>query len=418
MPTMIRSDESQSSTAVNMRFAFILVTSLFFLWGFAYGLLDSLNKHFQDIFQITKLRSAWLQAAYFGGYFLMALPAGFIMKLFGYKRGILIGLSLYAIGAFFFYPSAQWHSFNAFLIALFILACGLCCLETAANPYVTVLGPRHGAAFRINLAQSFNGVGSFLGPFLASQLFFKHSAPNSSLQSVQYTYLVIAIVVLCIACLFYFTPLPEINEEVQLHEEAHIHSRPLFQNRHFILGVVAQFFYVGAQVGIAAFFINYVIENWQKASSSLAAILLGVSLILFTVGRFMGTLLMKWIAAEKLLTVYAIINMLLCMMVISLHGEIAVLALMIIFFFESIMFPTIFALGVRNLGKHTRQGGSFIIMSIVGGALSPLLMGWIADHQHSTAQAFVVPFICFLVVAYYGYSGHRIRQQIQAKTFQ
>ncbi|MBX6379628.1 FHS family L-fucose permease-like MFS transporter [Thermoflavifilum aggregans] len=410
MPMIVHSEESQATVAANRtRFAFILVTSLFFLWGFAYGLLDSLNKHFQDVFQITKLRSAWLQAAYFGGYFLMALPAGIIMKNFGYKRGILIGLGLYAAGAFFFYPSAQWHSFNAFLLALFVLACGLCCLETAANPYVTVLGPRQSAAFRINLAQSFNGVGSFLGPFLASQLFFKESVQNSSLQSVQYTYLGIAILVVLIAGLFYFTPLPEINEEAQLQQEAHIHSRPLFQNRHFVLGVAAQFFYVAAQVGVAAFFINYVIENWEQASSSLAAVLLGVSLILFTAGRFIGTLLMKWIEASRLLALYAVINILLCVMVIFLHGQISVIALMIIFFFESIMFPTIFALGVRNLGQHTRQGGSFIIMSIVGGALSPLLMGWIADHQHSTAQAFVVPLICFAVVAHYGFWGHRIR---------
>lgn len=409
MAIMIQSQESQQqATASHTRFGFALVTSLFFLWGFAYGLLDSLNKHFQDVFQITKLRSAWLQAAYFGGYFLMALPAGLIMKSLGYKRGILIGLSLYALGAFFFYPSSQWHSFNAFLIALFILACGLCCLETAANPYVTVLGPRHQAAFRINLAQSFNGVGSFLGPFLASQLFFKHTEHNVSLQTVQYTYLGIAVLVVLIACLFYFTPLPEINEEAQLQQEAHIHSRPLFQNRHFVLGVMAQFFYVAAQVGVAAFFINYVIENWQKATPSLAAILLGVSLILFTLGRFIGTLLMKWIAAEKLLACYAVVNVLLCVMVIFFHGEISVMALMAIFFFESIMFPTIFALGVRNLGQHTRQGGSFIIMSIVGGALSPLLMGWIADQQHSTAQAFIVPLICFLVVAYYGFWGYRV----------
>ncbi|MCL6523811.1 MAG: sugar MFS transporter [Thermoflavifilum sp.] len=401
-------DQTYTSTVTShTRWALVLVTSLFFLWGFAYGLLDSLNKHFQDVFQITRLRSAWLQAAYFGGYFLMALPAGMLIYRWGYKRGILSGLTLYAVGAFLFYPSSQVHSFDMFLVSLFILACGLCCLETAANPYVTVLGPRQTAAFRINLAQSFNGVGSFLGPFLASQIFFRQQE-SDSLQSVQYTYLAIAIVVLLIALLFYVTPLPEINEEQQLQEDTHLSSRPLFQNQHFVWGVVAQFFYVAAQVGIAAFFINYVVENWHRANSSIAAVLLGISLILFTLGRFVGTLLMKWIAAERLLSIYAIMNMLFCVGVVIFQGLLGVIALMIIFFFESIMFPTIFALGVKNLGQHTRRGGSFIIMSIVGGALSPLLMGWIADHWHQTALAYIVPFICFLIVAYFGLWGHRI----------
>src|SRR5690242_10569221 len=216
-PVTVSGDEKKSPNYV---FPFILVTSLFFMWGFAYGLLDTLNKHFQDVFHITKLRSTWLQVAYFGGYCIMALPAGFIMKRFGYKRGIILGLCLYALGALLFYPSAMIADYHFFLISIFILACGLSCLETASNPYVTVLGPRETSEFRLNLAQCFNGVGSFLGPFLAAYLFFGQNElsgagkpASASLSSVKYTYVAIGILVLIIAYLFYRSHLPEINEE-------------------------------------------------------------------------------------------------------------------------------------------------------------------------------------------------------------
>lgn len=401
----------------NYTFPLILVTSLFFMWGFAYGLLDSLNKHFQDVFHITRLRSTLLQVAYFGGYFLMALPAGAIMKKFGYKRGIILGLLLYALGALLFYPSAKIGDYYFFLGSMFILACGLCCLETASNPYVTVLGKRETSEFRLNLSQCFNGVGSFLGPFLAAFLFFGENEFSSSarastittdLSSVQYTYVIIGIVVLVIAFLFYRSHLPDINEEEQLQQEAHRHSKPLFKNRHFVWGVIAQFFYVAAQVGIAALFINYATENWEGSTSEIAAKLLGFSLILFTIGRFVGTALMRVISPAKLLAIYALLNILLCLVVIYGSGAWSVYALMAVFFFESIMFPTIFALGVKDLGEHTRRGGSIQIMSIVGGAAIPPLMGLIADKV-STPAAYWVPLICFIFVLYYGVSGHRIR---------
>lgn len=405
---------------VSYLFPLILVTSLFFMWGFAYGLLDSLNKHFQDVFHITKLRSTLLQVAYFGGYFLMALPAGAIMKKFGYKRGIILGLILYALGAFLFYPSAVVGSYYFFLFSMFVLACGLCCLETASNPYVTVLGKRETSEFRLNLSQCFNGVGSFLGPFLAAYLFFGENefrtagaqavTRTASLSSVQYTYVIIGIVVVIIAFLFYKAHLPEINEEEQLQQEGKRSSKPLFHNRHFVWGVIAQFFYIAAQVGIAALFINYATENWQGATAEIAAKLLGFSLILFTAGRFAGTALMRFVRPAKLLAIYAVVNVVLCVAVIYGSGAPSVYALMIIFFFESIMFPTIFALGVKDLGAHTRQGGSFLIMSIVGGAAIPPVMGLIADRV-STPAAYWVPLICFVVVFYYGISGYRIRAE-------
>ncbi|MHB1922241.1 MAG: L-fucose:H+ symporter permease [Chitinophagaceae bacterium] len=391
----------------------ILVTSLFFLWGFAYGILDALNKHFQDVLHITKLRSTLLQAAYFGGYFIMALPAGMIMKKFGYKRGILLGLILYAFGALLFFPSAAAHSYNAFLFSLFILACGLCCLETAANPYVTLLGERTSAAFRLNLAQCFNGVGSFLGPFLAAFIFFgpRPAGANTShnpLISVQYTYLIMGLVVLGIAVLINRSYLPEVNEEQELDLGERKSVKPLFQNKHFIWGVIAQFFYVAAQVGVAAFFINYATENWKGISNSTASQLLGWSLVLFTLGRFVGTGLMKFIRPHILLTIYSLINIILCVLVIKGMGAFSVFSLMAIFFFESIMFPTIFALAIFNLGKSTKQGGSFLIMSIVGGAVIPPLMGFIADRS-TTSFSYGVPLICFFFVLFYGMRGYRVR---------
>lgn len=386
----------------------ILVTSLFFLWGLAYGLLDVLNKHFQDSLNITKTRSTLLQAAYFGAYFLVALPAGIFMNRFGYKGGIITGLLLYAAGAFLFFPSAQAQSFNFFLLSLFILASGLTFLETAANPYITVLGKPETSAFRLNLSQSFNGVGSFVGPIIGAQLFFANegSEGGGDLQSVQYVYLIIGAVVLLIAGLFWKTPLPQIKETQSAGEESG-GTKPLFSYTHFKAAVVAQFFYVAAQVGVAALFINYCTEATTQISAADAAYLLSVSMVLFTIGRFTGTALMRKVEANTLLTIYAIINVLLCAVVVWGGDWLSVYALMAIFFFESIMFPTIFALGVKGLGRHTQRGSSFIIMSIVGGALVPYFMGMLSEKE--TANAYVIPLICFLVVAWFGWRGYKIK---------
>ena len=382
----------------------ILVTSLFFLWGLAYGLLDVLNKHFQESLNITKTRSTLLQAAYFGAYFLVALPAGMFMNRFGYKKGIIAGLLLYAVGAFMFYPSAQQSSFNFFLVSLFILASGLACLETAANPYVTVLGKAETSEFRLNLSQCFNGVGSFIGPIIAANLFFGNDAGN--LDSVQFVYIAIGIVVLLIAGFFVRTPLPEIKES-ELVSASVQDKKPLFSHGHFVNAIIAQFFYVAAQVGIAALFINYCTEASNEIDNAKASYLLSISLFIFTAGRFAGTALMRKISPHRLLLVYSIINILLCVAVITLKGWLSVYALMAIFFFESIMFPTIFALGVKDLGHHTKQGSSFIIMAIAGGAIMPYVMG--ALSENATANAYIVPLICFVVVAWFGWRGYKIK---------
>lgn len=384
----------------------ILVTSLFFLWGLAYGLLDVLNKHFQESLNITKTRSTLLQAAYFGAYFLVALPAALFMNRYGYKKGIIAGLLLYAAGAFLFYPAAQQSSFNFFLLALFIIASGLACLETAANPYVTVLGKPETSEFRLNLSQCFNGVGSFIGPIIAANLFFGDTNEKSDLGSVQFVYIAIGMVVLLIAGLFVRTALPEIAES-ELVSESVQDTKPLSAHPHFINAVVAQFFYVAAQVGVAALFINYCTEAGAGINTPDAAYLLSIAMLLFTIGRFAGTALMRTIAPNKLLSLYALVNIVLCILVITLSGWISVYALMAIFFFESVMFPTIFALGVKDLGHHTKKGSSFIIMSIVGGALVPYAMGMLSER--STATAYAIPLVCFVVVAWYGWKGYKIK---------
>jgi FHS family L-fucose permease-like MFS transporter len=388
----------------------ILVTSLFFLWGLAYGLLDVLNKHFQETLNITRQRSTLLQAAYFGAYFLVALPAGIFMNRVGYKKGIITGLLLYATGALLFYPSASMASFPFFLLSLFVLACGLTFLETAANPYITVLGKPETSEFRLNLSQSFNGVGSFIGPIIGGALFFgnQEATGTDNLGSVKLVYIAIAAIVLLVALLFLRTPMPEVREEEQLDQQYSGREIKLSQQTHFTGAVIAQFFYVAAQVGIAALFINYCTEQDVGIDNEKASYLLSASLFIFTVGRFAGTAIMKTVSPHRLLAFYAMVNIALCFIVVFHKGMLSVYALMAIFFFESIMFPTIFAMGVKQLGTQTKRGSSFIIMAIVGGAIMPYVMGWVAD-RYSTATSYVIPLCCFMVVVWYGWKGYRVR---------
>jgi MFS transporter, FHS family, L-fucose permease len=393
----------------------ILVTSLFFLWGLAYGLLDVLNKHFQETLNITKQRSTLLQAAYFGAYFLVALPAGLFIQKIGYRKGIITGLFLYALGALLFYPSAQNSSFTFFLTALFILASGLTFLETAANPYITVLGKPETSEFRLNLSQSFNGVGSFIGPIVGGALFFGKQTSGTELGSVKLVYLAIAALVILVAVLFIVTKMPEIKEEELLTGRNEKSGKRLFQHPHFVWAIIAQFFYVAAQVGIAALFINYCTEKSLGITNERAAYFLSASLLLFTIGRFVGTAVMRRIAPNKLLAIYSAVNVFLCAGVVWLQGMISIYALMAIFFFESIMFPTIFALGVKNLGGYTKKGASFIIMSIVGGALVPYVMGSLAQHN-STPFSYVVPLVCFVVVFLFATMGFKSKLDYDNET--
>ena len=383
---------------ISLRWAFMLITTLFFMWGVSYGLLDVLNKHFQETLNVTKAQSGLLQAAYFGAYFIVALPAGYFMQRHGYKAGILAGLSLYAIGALLFVPAAMVNDFSVFLFALFVLACGLGCLETAANPYATVLGDPNGAERRLNLAQSFNGLGQFVGPMIGGSLFFTQASQDAAQDSVKITYVVIACVVIAIALLFKRTALPDIRESASQHIQQP--GATLWQQKHFVGGVIAQFFYVAAQVGVGAFFINYATEHWHGVTNQSAAYMLSVAMICFMLGRFFSTWLLGRVKPAVMLAAYALINIVLCAVVMLGAGDISVVALIAIFFFMSTMFPTIFAMGVKNLGESTKQASSFMIMAIVGGAIMPYFMGLISDHV-STAVAYSLPLLCFVVVLAY-----------------
>ena len=376
---------------------FVLVTTLFFLWGFAHSILDVLNKHFQETMHIGKTESALVQAVVYGGYFLMALPAGQLIKRFGYRMGVIAGLLLYGIGALLFIPGGQLLSFPFFLFSLFIIGCGLTCLETAANPYVTVLGNESGAARRINLSQSFNGLGWIVGPLVGGHFAF---AAGSNQSSISVPYAVIGIVVLCVAFVFMRAKLPEVAELPDAKAEAPTVSTSLWQHRNFVFGLIALFMYVAAQTGINSFFINYVTEN-AGISNVNASVLLGFGgMGLFMLGRMGGSWLMSRMSACRVLFYCAVGATLAMAVLLTGAGALGVGAFLICYLCESIMFPTIFALSLHGVGEHTKLASSFLIMSIVGGAIAPVIMGLIADNV-SMALAFSVPLVCFIVIAAY-----------------
>ncbi|MFZ4464789.1 MAG: sugar MFS transporter [Bacteroidales bacterium] len=377
-----------------------MLTSLFFLWGFAHSILDVLNKHFQEVLVISKARSAMVQTVVYGGYFLMALPAEYFMKHFGYKKGVVFGLILYGIGALLFIPAEKIMSFNYFLFSLFVIGCGLTFLETAANPYVTELGEKDSASGRLNLAQSFNGLGWIIGPLLGGMLIFQQDGGHGS---VAFPYTVIGVVVLLVSLFFIRTPLPEID----IPETDRNERKSLWLNRIFLFGVTAQFFYVGAQTGINSFFINYVTEINPAISSRTASLILSFGgMGLFMTGRFLGSWLMRRIQAVRLLRIAALGSMISMILVIAAIPTISIIALFLTYLFESIMFPTIFALSISGLREQTKQGSSILIMSIVGGAIAPVLMGWIGERN--MAIGFIIPLFCFSVV--YLFSRYYLKQ--------
>lgn len=389
---------------------FALITSLFFLWGFAISMLDVLNKHFQEVLNVSRARSGFVQLMVYGAYFIMGLPAGQFMKRFGFKRGIIGGLLLYAVGAFLFYPAAIIQSYHFFLLSLFILGCGLATLETAANPYITVLGDPAGAAQRLNLAQSFNGLGVILGPLVGGLLIFAKGNPNSNpLSSIQLPYIVIGSVVLLVALVFTAVRLPEVQPEAETDSQGSGQRKPLFQQKHLVYGVITQFFYVGVQAGVWGFFINFATEDVQGMTNQKAAFYLSGGMLLFTLGRFSSTVIMRYMKPNRLLLVYGAISLALTALVIARLGMVSVYAMIGICFCMSIMFPTIFALGVRNLGAQTKQGASLMIMSIAGGAVIPPLMGLIADKMN-TAVSFCLPALGFIIVIAYALKGYKLRQ--------
>ena len=380
---------------------FILITSLFLLWGFAHGLLDVLNKHFQGVFTMTKAESGLVQFSTYIAYFLMALPAGAFMKRYGYRKGIIMGLLLFAIGAFGFIPAAFLHSATPFLIALFVIACGLCILETAANPYSTILGPPASAAQRLNLSQSFNGLGWILGPLVGGLLIL--GAPEGDSMALTKPYILVGGIVLFVALLFFFTKLPEIKPEEEEEVTAIVEEKPaasLWKRRQFVRSVVAQFCYCAAQTGIFGFFINYVTEMDPGISNLRASRILAFGgMALFMIGRLSGSFTMKWLAPGRLLTWYSLLSAVCMALVVASVGTLSLYALYLSFFFMSIMFPTIFALGLEGMGVYTKKASSYIVMGVVGGAFSPMLMGYIGEEN--MALGFIVPLIAFLYILYF-----------------
>lgn len=394
----------------------IFVVSLFMLWGIAITIGDVLNRHFQNVLNVSKSQSGMVQFSIFGAYAIMGVPAGLFMKKYGYKKGVLLGLALYALGAFLFVPAADNESFGFFRIALFVLACGLATLEAVAHPFVASLGDQRSSDQRMNFAQAFNGLGAVLGPLIGG--FFLLSAGESAadgLTAIKTLYMVIGAVIASIAIAFSFVKVPSVTDvhaidtdafEVAAEPGNATPSKKLFQHKHFVWAFVAQFFNIAAQGGVWAFFINYGVERIGLTDES-AAYYFAFSMVMMMVGRFVGTFLIRFVAPNKLLAAFAVANMVMCVIVAQSWGWPSFIALLMINFFLSIMYPTIFSLGLKDLGEHTQQASSFIVMGMFGGAVFPPIMGLVANHD--VASAYYLPIICYLVVFLFGVKLYKVR---------
>jgi FHS family L-fucose permease-like MFS transporter len=384
-------------------YTFLLISSLFLLWGFCSGLLDNLNKHFQNSLHLTRFQSGFVQNAFYMGYFLMALPAGWVAKHFGYKSGIILGLTLAGTGAFWFIPATNIDTYWAFLAGLFVLASGLACLETVANPYTTVLGSPQGGATRINMAQMCNGFGWTSGMFVGAHIILSANEKiNTSNGKLYIPYLCIGLTVILLLLVFIFTKLPDLRavEDMAIDSNSAC-SRSIFSRRHFMWGVFAEFLYVAAQTGIFSFFINYSVANISGLSDRGAGNLQTIAFALFASGRLIGSAVVGFTKPHLALAIYAAINVGLMGTAMFGGGKAGVAAVMASFFFMSIMFPTIFALSIHGLGEHTKLGSSALVMSIVGGAIMTPVMGFVADVA-GMRTGFVIPLVCFVAVATYG----------------
>jgi FHS family L-fucose permease-like MFS transporter len=496
----------------DMTITFFLVASLFLLWGFCNGMIDTMDKHFQDKLHLTKAQSAWVQFAHYMGYTLMALPAGLLTRQIGYKGGIISGLLLVSVGGFWFIPATHISQFWAFLFGVCLIAMGLTVLETVANPYTTLLGPRERGPTRINLAQSFNGIGWILGPIIGGKFFYSEGGVEVAHGQLYVPYMGVGIIVLVLATLFFFAYVPDIKaediyhtDEGQAADEAAGHAgkeynrlaiyllmvlnvavlgfaaymilnlilpacgagaemvkqtsrlaaiapvalmavllgpiakrithHNIWAHPHFSSATLSQFFYVAAQAGIFSFFINYIISEMPPVSKGAvdgwlihgnailrdgayyvnekgATRLLGYGgFALFCLGRFVGSAIINRAPAHRVLGSYAVINAVLCGIVVLKLGWLSVAAVFLSFFFMSVMFPTIFALGIHGLGPQSKKKASaFIVMSITGGALMPKLMGYLGDI-YNMSVSFWMPLVCFALIAFYGFSWSKLSQE-------
>ena len=406
---------------------FILVTSLFFLWALGVNLNDILIPHLKKTFNLTDFQSSLIQTAFFGGYFLAALPAGWLMERIGYRKGILVGLGTCALGALLFIPAASIRTYSFFLFALFVMACGQGVLEVAANPYVTILGPPKSSERRLNFAQSFNAVGAWVTPYIGKIFILsgvEYSAATlavmtpeqwqvysaSEAKRVTGTYLAIAGIFLFVAILIYFAHLPEVREatgEALAEPEAAPPTHAsIWHYKHLIRGVITEFFYVGAQVGVTSFVIRFTQRALPGTPEKTAANYLWWHLFGFMIGRFAGSAIMKRVAPNRLLGIFSTAAAVCALIAIFMTGTVSVWAVVLLGFFDSIMFPTIFALSIKNLGVYTKLGSSLLVMSIIGGAIVPAVMGYISDRS-SIQSAFSVPLVCYAIVIYFSYRGYQ-----------
>jgi FHS family L-fucose permease-like MFS transporter len=419
-------------------FPFLMVATLFFIWGFCHAMLDVLNKHFQNILHVSKTQSGFIQTSVFGAYFLLAFPSALLIRRIGYQKGILVGLLGLATGAFLFVPAGLYFkTFGAFLVALFILSSGLACIETAANPYVTVLGPKDGAAGRLSVAQAFNSLAYIIAPTIGGAFIFRQQTGDGAavdFSSLLLPYVVLGCVVLVVFGVFSFIKLPAIEApgaNGSSEKDASDHQAALIRQPHFVWGIVTQFLYIAAQVGVNAFAVNYILENaitkdaagatsvdplfaWYRAFTgaatpeATAAYVVTIAMILYAAGRFSGAAINKLISSHRMLSLYGIANMIVIAVVMANIPHLSWRVLPLCWLFMSIMFPFIFAMSLRNLGEKTKLAASFQIMSIVGGAVAPPLMGWLADSYHSMAICFVLPLVGFVATTVFGFLYPRL----------
>jgi FHS family L-fucose permease-like MFS transporter len=403
---------------------FVLITTLFFLWAFGVNLNDILIPRFRTAFALNDFQSSFIQVAFFGGYCLAAFPAGWLMERIGYKRGILTGLFLCACGALLFLPASSVRVYAFFLIALFIMACGQSFLEVAANPYVTILGPAASAERRLNFSQSFNAVGATISPLLGQRLILTgveytpaqlaaltaaqvQAYRVAQASTVKVPYLLMAGIFAVMAVAIAVTHLPDVIEAADGTPAAPIETAgSIFAHKHLLKGVIAQFFYVGAQIGVASFVIRFAQHNVPGITQHAAAYYLLGHQIGFMSGRFGGSALMKIIPAPRLLSVFAFGSLASVTVALLSRGIVPVWAVVMIGLFHSIMFPTIFALGIKNLGPLTKRGSSMMVMAIVGGAIFPPIMGRISDATN-IQTAFIVPLICYIYILYFALAGYK-----------
>jgi FHS family L-fucose permease-like MFS transporter len=423
----------------SLLFAFLMVASLFFIWGFCHAMLDVLNKHFQNILNVSKAQSGLVQTSVFIPYLLLAFPAALLNRRIGYQRSILVGLVILATGAFLFIPAGLvFKSFWAFLAALLVLSTGLACIEVAANPYVTVLGPKDGAAGRLSVAQAFNSCAYILAPLIGGFLLFRHKAEAGApadFHSLILPYVVLGCVVLVIFVAFSFIKLPSIDGDNKAEEvnDASIFKAPLSHLPHFKWGVFTQFLYIISQIGINAFAVNYIVQNavvtdaagttstaplftWYKSlthavtADETAAYVIGfVAMVLYAIGRFSGAPIARVIKPNLMLALYGIANSIVILLAIADIKMVSWMILPLCWLFMSIMFPFIFAMSVRNLGQQTKIAASFHVMAVgAAGSISAVLMGWLWDRYHSVGISFTLPLIGFVATTIYGLAYPRL----------